>query len=115
VRKGQPLFTTYSPELQSAGEELRIAQRLARDSEDVDAIANESARRLAEATRGRLRNPQVADQMSPRQTFHSPANESCREDAIQGRASHRERHCFASPTSRSLDHRRLLRAGQARL
>ena len=37
-----------------------------------DAIANESARRLAEATRGRLRNLQVADQTSPRQTFHAP-------------------------------------------
>lgn len=85
VRKGQPLFTTYSPELQSAGEELRIAERLARDSEDVDAIANESARRLAEATRGRLRNLQVADQTSPRQTFHSPANGIVLEKtAIQG-------------------------------
>lgn len=74
VRKGQPLFTTYSPELQSAGEELRIAERLASDSEGVDAVANESARRLAEATRGRLRNLQVAEQTSARQTFHSPTN-----------------------------------------
>jgi Cu(I)/Ag(I) efflux system membrane fusion protein len=85
VRKGQALFTTYSPELQSAGEELRIAERLARDSEGNDAIANESARRLAEATRGRLRNLQVADQTSPRQTFHAPANGIVLEKpAIQG-------------------------------
>ncbi len=74
VRKGQALFTTYSPELQSAGEELRIAERLARDSKGQDAIANESARRLAEATRGRLRNLQVADQTSARQTYRAPAN-----------------------------------------
>ncbi len=85
VRKGQALFTTYSPELQSAGEELRIAERLARDSEGNDAVANESARRLAEATRGRLRNLQVADQTSPRQTFHSPATGIVLEKpAIQG-------------------------------
>ncbi len=85
VRKGQALFTAYSPELQSAGEELRIAERLARDSEGNDAVANESARRLAEATRGRLRNLQVADQTSSRQTFYAPANGIVLEKpAIQG-------------------------------
>ncbi|HRO61931.1 MAG TPA: efflux RND transporter periplasmic adaptor subunit [Burkholderiaceae bacterium] len=85
VRKGQPLFSTYSPELQSAGEELRIAERLARDSEGNDAVANDSARRLAEATRGRLRNLQVAGQTSARQTFRAPANGVVLEKpAIQG-------------------------------
>ncbi|TAH44714.1 MAG: efflux RND transporter periplasmic adaptor subunit [Betaproteobacteria bacterium] len=74
VSKGQPLFTTYSPELQSAGEELRIAERLARDSGASDALARESARRLAEATRARLRNLEVAGQTAARQTFHAPAD-----------------------------------------
>lgn len=74
VRKGQPLFTTYSPELQSAGEELRIAERLARDSGATDALAGESARRLADATRARLRNLEVAGQTAARQTFHAPAD-----------------------------------------
>ena len=74
VKKGQPLFTAYSPELQSAGEELRIAERLARDSAAHDPLASESARRLAEATRARLRNLQVAGQSGARQVFHAPAS-----------------------------------------
>jgi Cu(I)/Ag(I) efflux system membrane fusion protein len=74
VNKGQPLFTAYSPELQSAGEELRIAERLARDSAAHDPLASESARRLAEATRARLRNLQVAGQSGARQVFHAPAS-----------------------------------------
>ena len=74
VHKGQPLFIAYSPELQSAGEELRIAERLARDSAAHDPLASESARRLAEATRARLRNLQVAGQSGARQVFHAPAS-----------------------------------------
>jgi len=74
VNKGQPLFTAYSPELQSAGEELRIAERLARDSAAHDPLASESARRLAEATRARLRNLQVAGQSGARQVIHAPAS-----------------------------------------
>ena len=74
VRKGQPLFTAYSPELQSTGEELRIAERLASQSAAQDPIASESARRLAEATRARLRNLQVAGQAGARQVFHAPAS-----------------------------------------
>ena len=74
VKKGQPLFIAYSPELQSAGEELRIAERLARDSAAHDPLASESARRLAEATRARLRNLQVAGQSGARQVFHAPAS-----------------------------------------
>ena len=74
VRKGEPLFTTYSPELQSAGEELRIAERLAHASAGHDPLASESARRLAEATRARLRNLQVAGQAGPRQVFHAPVS-----------------------------------------
>ncbi len=74
VKKGQPLFTTYSPELQSTGEELRIAERLAQASAGHDPLASESARRLAEATRARLRNLQVAGQAGPRQVFHAPVS-----------------------------------------
>lgn len=74
VKKGQPLFTAYSPELQSTGEELRIAERLASQSAAQDPLASESARRLAEATRARLRNLQVAGQTGARQVFHAPAS-----------------------------------------
>jgi Cu(I)/Ag(I) efflux system membrane fusion protein len=73
VRRGQPLFSTYSPELQSAGEELRIAERLQRESA-ADPQAAEAAARLAEATRSRLRNLQVAGQAGARQTLHAPIN-----------------------------------------
>ena len=85
VRKGQPLFTAYSPELQSTGEELRIAERLASQSAAQDPIASESARRLAEATRARLRNLQVAGQAGARQVFHAPASGVVLEkEAIEG-------------------------------
>ncbi|WP_418646815.1 efflux RND transporter periplasmic adaptor subunit [Thauera butanivorans] len=73
VRRGQPLFSAYSPELQSAGEELRIAERLRRESA-ADPQAAEAAARLAEATRARLRNLQVAEQTGARQTLHAPIN-----------------------------------------
>ena len=85
VRRGQPLFTVYSPELQSAGEELRIAERLQRDAAATDPAAAESARRLADATRARLRNMEVAGQAGQRQTFASPANGVVLEkNAVQG-------------------------------
>ena len=85
VKKGQPLFTAYSPELQSTGEELRIAERLASQSESQDPVASESARRLAEATRARLRNLQVAGQAGARQVFHAPASGVVLEkEAIEG-------------------------------
>jgi Cu(I)/Ag(I) efflux system membrane fusion protein len=85
VKKGQPLFTAYSPELQSTGEELRIAERLASQSAAHDPLASESARRLAEATRARLRNLQVAGQAGARQVFHAPASGVVLEkEAIEG-------------------------------
>lgn len=74
VKKGQPLFTAYSPELQAAGEELRIADRLAAQSAAHDPLASESARRLAEATRERLRNLEVAGQTGARQVFYAPVS-----------------------------------------
>lgn len=92
VRRGQALFTVYSPELQSAGEELRIAQQLQRDSAGADPIAAEAAARLADAGRARLRNWEVpapngapAGQPAARQTFHSPATGIVLEkNAVQG-------------------------------
>ncbi len=85
VKKGQPLFTAYSPELQSTGEELRIAERLASQNAAHDPLASESARRLAEATRARLRNLQVAGQAGARQVFHAPASGVVLEkEAIEG-------------------------------
>ncbi|MCK0506493.1 efflux RND transporter periplasmic adaptor subunit [Aromatoleum anaerobium] len=89
VRRGQPLFTIYSPELLSASEELRIAERLQRDSAATDPIASEAARRLANATRERLQNWQVGmprgSEIAQRQTFHSPANGVVLEkNAVQG-------------------------------
>ena len=84
VRRGQALFTVYSPELQSADEELRIAERLQRDSADADPMAAAAAARLAEATRTRLRNWEVAPG-AQRQTFHAPANGIVLEkNAVQG-------------------------------
>jgi len=92
VRRGQPLFTVFSPELQSAGEELRIAERLQRGSAGSDPIASEAAARLADATRARLRNWEVpapagaqSGPASARQTFHSPAAGIVLEkNAVQG-------------------------------
>lgn len=103
VRKGQPLFTVYSPELQSAGEELRIAEKLQRDAAATDPAAAASAARLADATRERLKNWEVTapgaaqrttpppagagapSQASTRHTFHAPADGIVLEkNAVQG-------------------------------
>lgn len=64
VRRGQQLFTVYSPELVSAQKELAIAESLRLDAPGADPAAREGARRLAEAARDRLRNWQI----SPNQT-----------------------------------------------
>lgn len=85
VRRGQALFTTYSPELQSANEELRIAERLRRESSANgtagDPMTADAAARLADAARERLRNWEApaprdssGDAAPARQTFHAPAN-----------------------------------------
>ncbi|NMG00483.1 efflux RND transporter periplasmic adaptor subunit [Aromatoleum toluolicum] len=78
VRRGQALFSVYSPELVSAGSELQIAERLQRDAA-ADPAAAESARRLADATRARVSNwqmklPEGAKAGNGRLTFTSPAN-----------------------------------------
>ncbi|MGL1834346.1 efflux RND transporter periplasmic adaptor subunit [Rhodocyclaceae bacterium SMB388] len=59
VRKGQPLFTVYSPELASARQELAIAEQLRARAGESDPVARQGAQRLAEAARARLRNWQV--------------------------------------------------------
>jgi membrane fusion protein, copper/silver efflux system len=85
VRRGQPLFTVYAPELQSAGEELAIAERLQRQAAPSDPQAAESAARLAEATRERLKNWEVSSAGGTRQTFHAPADGIVLEkNAVQG-------------------------------
>lgn len=79
VRRGQPLFTVYSPELLSAGDELRIAERLQSEAAGADPAAAEAARRLAEATRARVSNwqmklPEGAQAGKGRLTFTAPAS-----------------------------------------
>lgn len=79
VRRGQPLFSVYSPDLLSATEELAIAERLGRDTSGADPLAAAAAARLADATRSRVRNwqmalPAGAQPAGGRFTFTSPAN-----------------------------------------
>ncbi|WP_018987891.1 efflux RND transporter periplasmic adaptor subunit [Aromatoleum toluclasticum] len=78
VRRGQALFSVYSPELLSAGSELQIAERLQHDAAN-DPAAADSAKRLADATRARVSNwqmklPEGAKAAGGRLTFTSPAN-----------------------------------------
>ncbi|PKO37424.1 MAG: efflux RND transporter periplasmic adaptor subunit [Betaproteobacteria bacterium HGW-Betaproteobacteria-6] len=76
VKRGQPLFSVYSPELVSAQKELAIAQSLKLDAPGADPAARQAAQRLAEAARERLANWQMAapaGQANSRVTFTSPA------------------------------------------
>lgn len=76
VKKGQALFSVYSPELVSAQQELKIAERLSTGASAGDAEAVAGADRLAQAARERLRNWNVAPGKgeAARVTFTSPAN-----------------------------------------
>lgn len=77
VRRGQPLFSVYSPELVSAQKELSIAEALRQDTAGADAATREGAHRLAEAARERLQNWDMAatgGKVSRRLTFTSPAS-----------------------------------------
>ncbi|MBU1236918.1 MAG: efflux RND transporter periplasmic adaptor subunit [Gammaproteobacteria bacterium] len=76
VRRGQPLFSVYSPELVSAQQELAIAESLKLDAPGADPAARENAQRLAAATRERLKNwdMNAAGGVPRRLTFSSPAN-----------------------------------------
>jgi len=76
VKRGQTLFTVYSPELVSAQKELAIAESLKLDAPGADPAAREAAERLAAAARERLANWQVAapgGKVASRLTFTSPA------------------------------------------
>ena len=82
VRKGQPLFSVYSPDLAAAIAEYRLAMS-SRDALDRSAsgVAREHAERLVEAARLRLTRWQVDDDQlqsalnadEPRTVFRSPA------------------------------------------
>ena len=76
VKKGQPLFAVYSPELVSAQQELQIAERLSSSVGAGDAAAQAGAERLALAARERLRNWQVAPGKgeAARVTLNSPVS-----------------------------------------
>lgn len=76
VKRGQPLFSVYSPELVSAQKELAIAQGLKLDAPGADPAAREAAQRMAAAAQERLANWQIATPRGPeasRVTFNSPA------------------------------------------
>ncbi|MBI1906710.1 MAG: efflux RND transporter periplasmic adaptor subunit [Rhodocyclales bacterium] len=76
VKRGQPLFSVYSPELVSTQKELAIARELKLDAPGADPAAREAAARLAAAARERLANWQVAapdGKVASRLTFNSPA------------------------------------------
>ena len=77
VKRGQALFSVYSPELVSARKELAIAESLKLDAPGADPAARDAAKRLAEGARERLGNWQVKapdGKVSSRITFTSPAN-----------------------------------------
>ena len=77
VKRGQPLFSVYSPELVSAQKELAIAESLNLDAPGADPAAREAAHRLAAGARERLSNWQVgiADgKRASRLSFSSPVN-----------------------------------------
>ncbi len=77
VKRGQALFSVYSPELVSAQKELAIAQDLKLDAPGADPAARDAARRMAAAARERLANLQVAvpqGKAANRVTFTSPAS-----------------------------------------
>lgn len=73
VRRGQPLFTVYSPELASARQELAIAERLAAAA-GADPVAQQGAQRLADAARARLRNWQASGDGGNSVVFSAPAD-----------------------------------------
>ncbi|MDP2806270.1 MAG: efflux RND transporter periplasmic adaptor subunit [Gallionellaceae bacterium] len=61
VRQGQPLFEVYSPELLSAKGEYALALQGLANLKDADDETKASMQRLADASRARLKNWDVAD------------------------------------------------------
>lgn len=91
VSKGQPLFEVYSPELVSAQGEYALAVQGLASLKDADAEAKAGMQRLADASRARLNNWNVADTPSSpnsdnsRVTFRSPVTGIVLEKkAVQG-------------------------------
>ncbi|MBU4046390.1 MAG: efflux RND transporter periplasmic adaptor subunit, partial [Gammaproteobacteria bacterium] len=76
VRKGEPLFEVYSPELVSALRELELAKRGLAELKDADAAAQQSMQRLVDASAARLKNWDVAGAQlnGDRVTYYAPAN-----------------------------------------
>jgi Cu(I)/Ag(I) efflux system membrane fusion protein len=76
VRKGEPLFEVYSPELVSALRELELAKHGLAELKDADEAAQQSMQRLVEASAARLKNWDVAGAQlnGDRVTYHTPAN-----------------------------------------
>jgi membrane fusion protein, copper/silver efflux system len=91
VSKGQPLFEVYSPELVSARNEYSLALQGLAALKDADTEAKAGMRQLADASRARLRNWDIADTPpSPgadnsRVTFRAPvAGIVLEKKAVQG-------------------------------
>ncbi|MEI7841907.1 MAG: efflux RND transporter periplasmic adaptor subunit [Gallionellaceae bacterium] len=61
VRQGQPLFDVYSPELLSAKGEYALALQGLANLKDADDETKASMQRLADASRARLKNWNIAD------------------------------------------------------
>ncbi len=74
VKKGQTLFTVYSPELVSARKELAIAKQLQQTIQHADQEAQQAAERLVEAAKERLKNWQVTSNRSNHISFAAPAS-----------------------------------------
>ena len=62
VRRGQPLFAVYSPELVAAQEEYRIAVDALKQMDDASPEARAGAQALVEAGLRRLRNWDIAEE-----------------------------------------------------
>lgn len=94
VTKGQPLFDVYSPELVSAQREYALAVQGLASLKDAGDDAKKSMQRLAESSRARLQNWDIAGTQSevsatnearPRVTFHAPVSGIVLEKkAVQG-------------------------------
>lgn len=76
VRKGEPLFEVYSPELVSAQRELTLAKQGLASLKEADAEAQQSMQRLVDASAARLKNWDIAGAQlnGERITYYAPAN-----------------------------------------
>ncbi len=87
VRKGQPLFEVYSPELVSAQQEYVLAKQGLAALQNADAQAQAGMRQLADASRARLKNWDINDLSAGtnRVTFRAPVTGVVLEKkAVQG-------------------------------